>query len=489
MVRFIRCIACSLRELVARDRRGGTATLIAMTAVPLIGFFGIAVDSGRGYMVKSKLQHALDAAALVGGKAIEKADRDAQIQMFFNANFPTGYLNATITGPVIDVDATNGLVTLSASATFNTSFMTLFGVDTMTASARTVARRATRGMELVLIMDNTGSMRSSGKIDSMKSAATDLINILYGINETVDDFYVGVVPYTATVNVGSQRIGWLTSFDPSAFTGTVWKGCVVARPAPDDTTDERPALAGFEAQAWPSTLGLPAGDVGDNDWDAANIDETNGAQNNGLGPNLGCGPAITPLVAERTTVLAAIAEMEPWHRGGTMANLGLAWGWRVISPQWQGLWGGASPAFLPLDYDTPLMDKVVILLTDGVNQWYDWPGGLPGKCSPCASGNGPTDADYTAYRRLSEGELNGATSNGAATTEINNRMLSLCSAMKNEGVIIYAITFKLNSSSTKQLYEDCSTSPTHYFDSPSNSDLQAVFAAIGEELSNLRIAQ
>ena len=117
MVRFIRCIACSLRELVARDRRGGTATLIAMTAVPLIGFFGIAVDSGRGYMVKSKLQHALDAAALVGGKAIEKADRDAQIQMFFNANFPTGYLNATITGPVIDVDATNGLVTLSASAT------------------------------------------------------------------------------------------------------------------------------------------------------------------------------------------------------------------------------------------------------------------------------------------------------------------------------------------------------------------------------------
>ena len=85
-------------------------------------------------------------------------------------------------------------------------------------------------------------------------------------------------------------------------------------------------------------IGDTARDAGDNDWDWANIDESNGAQNNGLGPNLGCGPAITPLVASKTTVHEAIDEMQPWHRGGTMANLGLAWGWRVLSPTWQGLW-------------------------------------------------------------------------------------------------------------------------------------------------------
>lgn len=33
--------------------------------------------------------------------------------------------------------------------------------------------------------------------------------------------------------------------------------------------------------------------------------------------------------------------------------------------------------------------------TDGVNQWYDWPTGLP---------NNP-DADYTAYGRVREGLL------------------------------------------------------------------------------------
>jgi hypothetical protein len=66
--------------------------------------------------------------------------------------------------------------------------------------------------------------------------------------------------------------------------------------------------------------------------------------------------------------------MAPWHRGGTMANLGLAWGWRVLSPRWRGLWDGDLADEMPLDYDEPNMEKVVILLTDGNNEWYDWPG-------------------------------------------------------------------------------------------------------------------
>ena len=73
-------------------------------------------------------------------------------------------------------------------------------------------------------------------------------------------------------------------------------------------------------------------------------------------------------------MLNAIDEMAPWHRGGTMANLGLAWGWRVLSPKWRGRWDGDLPEELPLDYETPNMEKVVVLLTDGNNEWYDWPG-------------------------------------------------------------------------------------------------------------------
>lgn len=501
------------------DRRGAVATFIAVGIVPLVGFVGLATDAARGYMVKAKLSQALDAAGLAGGRAMLEPDRDDDINQFFAANFPAGYLGAAVNGPQIDAQETDGLLTLTATAVVPTSFMRVLGFQDMTVSARTVVHRAVRGMELALIMDNTGSMRSSGKMGAMKTAAHALLDILYGEDETVNDFWVSLVPYAATVNIGPGRTGWLADWDPAdylppawdagtnygagefaswaglpyrAVTGSQgaqpdvnpanweelpalrWKGCVEARPSPYDQNDDLPSVQGFAHQFWPSTLATYGGD-GDNDWDWDRIDEANDAENDGLGPNLGCGPAITPLTAERSTVEGAVDEMQPWHRGGTMANLGLVWGWRTLSPTWQGMWGGTSPSDLPLSYDTPLMDKVAIILTDGVNEWYDWPGGDP-------------NSDYTAYGRVSEGRL-GTTNKGTATGIINDRMLSICNAMKSQGIIIFAITFQLNNSSTQNLFRNCATSPAHYFNSPSNEDLQDVFHEIGNELTNLRLAQ
>lgn len=255
-----------------------------------------------------------------------------------------------------------------------------------------------------------------------------------------------------------------------------------ARQSPHDETDNPPSVELFDIHYWRSTINDYDEEDGDNDW--PEIDETNEAQNEGTGPNLGCGPAITSLTAEKTKVLDAIDEMQPWHRGGTHANLGLAWGWRVISPRWQGLWGGDTPDTLPMAYDAPLMDKVAIVLTDGENVYYDWPGGLPGRP---LSGSFP-DTDYSAYGRLSEGRL-GTTNQAAAVVEINNRMSRLCQNMKDEGIVIYAITFQLNDVATQNLMRNCATDPEKYYNSPSNDELRATFVAIGNELTNLRIAE
>ena len=62
--------------------------------------------------------------------------------------------------------------------------------------------------------------------------------------------------------------------------------------------------------------------------------------------------------------------MRPWRRGGTTGNLGLAWGWRTISPNWRGLWGG-YPDPCRLDYGTENIDKVVLDLVTGNNEFDD----------------------------------------------------------------------------------------------------------------------
>jgi Flp pilus assembly protein TadG len=480
-----------------RAREGAVAVFVAGAIVPLVAAVGISVDASRGYLLRSRMGQALDAAALAGGRQMFSPNRDGDVRMFFAANFPAGFMGATVTGPTIAVDANSENITLTASASMPTSFMRVLGYDAITVSSRTVVHRANRGMELVLVMDNTGSMSGNNKINAMKSAATDLVNILFGSRETIPNFWIGLVPYVATVNIGPSRTNWLAagSYNAASYAPATWKGCVEARNQPyeEDQAEALPAAQPFRPFRWASTAGIVyragsgSGYVvpGDNNWPPVN--ETVAAGNNATGPNLGCGPAITPLQPSKSVALAGIAAMGPWSRGGTMGNLGLAWSWRALSPSWRGLWGGATPASLPLDYNMPMMDKVVVMLTDGNNEWYDMPGYAPG----CAGVSNPCpfpDADYTAYGRLSEARL-GTTSNSTATSRINTRMSTLCGAMKARGIILFTIVLQENNAATQTLYRNCATKPEYFFVSPTSSDLAGIFRQIATQLSNLRLAE
>ena len=169
-----------------------------------------------------------------------------------------------------------------------------------------------------------------------------------------------------------------------------------------------------------------------------------------------------------------------------------------------------DPDELPLDYAEPNMEKVIILLTDGNNEWYDYPGiswnptpnpptenhfsGIPGD-NAYPGTNGTTfkntwpGADYTAYGRLSEGRL-GTTNKGTANSILDDRMLDMCQTMKAQGILIYTMTFGPSpDTGTKQLYLDCATKPDMYYHAPTGSALQQAFVTIADELSKLRIAE
>ena len=166
------------------DRRGAVALFLAFAIIPMIGFVGIATDTARAYLVKSRLSSALDSAALAGALVMFESTRDADVQMYFNANFPPGYMNATISGPQITVDAAAETITLTAGATIPTSFMRVFGYETITVNAMSEATRKMTALDVVLAIDMSGSM-SSGvaggggpRIQAARGAAVEPIDIL-----------------------------------------------------------------------------------------------------------------------------------------------------------------------------------------------------------------------------------------------------------------------------------------------------------------------
>jgi von Willebrand factor type A domain len=170
----------------------------------------------------------------------------------------------------------------------------------------------------------------------------------------------------------------------------------------------------------------------------------------------------------KSTLTTAINAMVA--QGNTLINQGLQWGWNMISPRWQGQWGGTMGANgLPLAYNTPGMSKAVILMTDGIN----------------TIDNG----SHSAYWFLQDNKL-GTTDSNTAVTDLDNKALSICTAMKNAGIYVYTIALGTDTTADSlALLQNCATGPNYYFNSPSTSQLQGVFNTIGDSLANLRVSQ
>jgi hypothetical protein len=485
--------------------------VVAVLIVPLVAMLGVAVDTTRVVMVQTRLKTAVDSAVIIGARDITDTARNANMINQFWANFQRsapnstiGYLDTTVTQLTVNqVDANT--IGLSATASVPTTFMNIAGITTVPLASSSQATRAATGMELSLVLDNTGSM-AGWPIQSVVTSATDLVNIVYGSGgaDTQPNLWVSVVPFTAEVNIGPTHTNWLTagSYTAGAYMNTTWKGCVMARyKTGDDFTDANPAQSPFTPFFYPSTLNLYSvkgknGKVtpipGDDDWSPSKITENAQAtmpDNTAVGPNLGCSTAsVLPLTASRSSVLSVISQMVANFRGGTFINLGLQAGWWTVSPNWRGVWGSST---LPLNYNTPYMKKVIVLMTDGNNEWYDWNGGAPGAAPSPWVDDG--DTDFTAYGRLLSNTMALANNSKAnATANINARMTQMCTTIKQNGIIVYTILFNHDGSvspATKTLFQNCASSPQNYFLDVTSADLQATFANIGGQLANLRVSK
>lgn len=327
-------ISYLIRKFNGSDR-GTIAPLFGMMMLAVVISIGLAIDMARGTRLSQDAGGALDAAALAAAKSL-RLDNAADAELLSLAN---DYFDANFSGlPVserritAEIDRINHGVTLTAELTIDSSLAGIVGQDKINVVTRSEAVYDVRNVELSMMLDVSGSMAGS-KIADLKTASSDLVEILLDANGNGSDHKIGIAPFSTSVNAGSYAATIGNRFDRRgrAYAGASTT-CLSDRSGTNAFTDANPTLGTFNMRATscPTSTVLPL----TNDRDIL-LDHIDGLRANGM----------------------------------TAGHLGTAWAWYILSPQWASLWPADSA---PVAYGEEDYQKVAILMTDGMfNQTYE----------------------------------------------------------------------------------------------------------------------
>jgi len=408
-----------------RDARGNVTVTFAICVGAILASVGAAIDYSRAAAARTEVQAVLDATALMLAKEaanLTQAQLTERAQALFQASFKSPQAGAITVTPVAITENGVNTIRLEGSGAVDSALFRLFGKNVMNIRANSEVTWGVRRVELALALDNTGSMLQLGKLDALKTATHSLIDTLKGVSKRKGDVKISIVPFTTYVNVGTKNKkanwidfdGWteVDSFGLEAGlstdwvnpkSGKKWTGCVQDRNQPYDAQDTAPT---------------------------SHIDARF--------PAVDCVNPI-PLMALSSNWKKLHDQVDAMVGDGTTnVSIGLAWAWHALSAG-APLAEGAAPA--------KDLDKVIILLTDGLNTENRW---------------------------------------GTSSAAIDKRTEATCANIKKDGIKVYTVRVIEGNQS---LLRGCASAPNMYFEVSQASQLNAVFKTIAESLATLRISK
>ena len=163
--------------------------------------------------------------------------------------------------------------------------------------------------------------------------------------------------------------------------------------------------------------------------------------------------------------------------GSTAGQIGVAWSWYMISPEFAYLWPEDNQ---PAPEDEDNIIRAVIIMTDGMfnTAYYN---GVVAQDSGSGSGGANTHINFDA-------------SNGSSRDQGED----ICQGIKDahEEYIIYTVAFALQDitddsdrEDAEELMLNCASDPSKYYDAADSAALDTAFQAIGADLASLRVTQ
>lgn len=166
---------------MSNRERGIAVAITAAMLTFVVPAVGLAVDASMLYGVRARLSMAVDAAALGAARSLangltlgeqESAAIDTA-NRFFTANFPEGYLystDRTIAASVAETSTRTRTVTVDVSLKSPSYFLRYLGKNY--TNLRAIGKASRRDVNVMMVLDRSGSLATAGACTPMKSAAT-----------------------------------------------------------------------------------------------------------------------------------------------------------------------------------------------------------------------------------------------------------------------------------------------------------------------------
>jgi Flp pilus assembly protein TadG len=499
---------------LARSEDGNLFIVFMPMLFIMMVWGGIAVDLMRFESRRAVLQGITDRAALAAANLDQSQDPAFVVADYFAKS---GMADSMDGPPKIDQGYKRREVTVKGRYDLDTFFMRHLNniqyannsendLKTLTAVANSTAVQGVGAVEVSLVLDLSGSMyyyingTTTRRIDKLRTASVKFVETLL-VPEYKDRISISLVPYSEHVNIGPNLFNLLKvnqthnfshclELPASAFTTTSFSTSTTY----DQTQNIQTNPYGFGSSS-------KAASGTTRDTSKPELDQPVCPKNTF--------ERIIPISQNSAQITTAIKQFQP--RAGTSIFLGLKWGATLLDPSFQTTIArlpsnviDAAFAKRPEAYepdstsDSQLRSlKYLVLMTDGYNDrsyrmresYYDDPSeryywAHHNLAWAMQSGNsGPrlsqcTYLDCTEYYTASQGV---------------GYMQSMCTAAKDKGIIIYAISMSgddndADAVSGRTEMSKCASSTNHFF-ATSGQELDEIFANIAKQITDLRLTQ
>src|SRR5215470_619735 len=433
-------------------KAGNVILTFALSFIPMVGMVGAAVDYSRGNSAKAAMQQAIDATGLILSKdastMLQTALNDKATNIFKTLVNRPEIVNIVVTPVLSNPSEGSFLLQIAATGMVDTTFTKILGKDHLDLSVNTEIRWGMKKLELALVLDNTGSMAQSSKMTELKKAllnvkdvngatADGLLMTLKNAAKQAGDVRISVIPFDIAVRIGTTYkndtwLEWTKEWGSCSSSSYVTKADCTAH-----------------SKTWTTS------NSSSNNWTGCVLDRDKDNDVADTTPVVGTGSTLFPTTKypSCTGLVEALPLTDIWGSGyqtlydkinsmqpnqNTNVTIGLAWGWHSLTSN--------LPWTQALD-PKPDLDKVIILLTDGDN----------------------------TQNRFS-----------TTQTQIDTRTTAACDAVRAANIKLYTIRVIDGNAS---LLKSCATKTSMYFEVSQASQLSPVFAAIAQDLANLRIAK